>query len=779
MNLMQYLCIGLTFLCTFSMNAQVLKDIQLSESIQDNHDHPWSGKMDNGLLVLQETYQQNYGNGAALNWSDVFPFWLIEGEYVAVEILQSAESEELKEQLKSLGALFIQSYRHVHNAYFPISNLSQLPNLTDLQYARVVRRPYLKSGVVTSQGDQAQQSDEVRSRFGLSGNGIKVGVLSDSFDDLGGAASGVINKDLPGFANPDNPLPVDVVQEAIGSGFSDEGRAMLEIIHDVAPKAALAFHTALGGLASFANGILALEQADCDIILDDIGYFDDAFFQDGIVSQAVDEVVARGKVYLSAAGNQARTSYEDDFVNAGTVTVGGVPYNVQNFGNGDILQQITVGANESVTIVLQWDQPFLSVTGTVGSASDLDLFLIDEAGATALLSSTNNNIGNDAIEILQFTNNLPTSQVFNLLIGHRQGPIPTLIKYLVFGNVSIDEFATNSATCVGQPNAAGALAVGAAFWAQTPPFGSNPPILEPFSSGGGTPILFDITGNPISPTIRIKPDFVAPDGGDTSFFGTDINDAGSFPNFFGTSAAAPHAAGVVALLMEAQPAFGPVQVKQSFQDNAIDMLTPGPDLDSGAGLIDAVAIIEASVAALPVELVIFDGTLDGQEVLLEWQTATETDNSHFEIEKAVDGGNFEKIGQVLGAGNAIETINYEFIDRKVNVGTNYYRLKQVDYDGRFTHSTVIAIDYDESIQRSNFTVFPNPIKNQNITLNSDRWEGFATMQLVKTSGQLVWEGEQLIEVGAQTLSLSVLKTGKYLLRIIYEEEIEVLTIIKS
>lgn len=116
---------------------------------------------------------------------------------------------------------------------------------------------------------------------------MKVGILSGSYNNLGGAADGVeVLEDLPGNGN-------------------DEGHGMTEIVHDVAPGAAIAFHTAFLGQADFAQGIEDLQAAGCQAIVDDIIYFDEPFFQNGIIAQAAQKVVAKGASYFSSAGNQA------------------------------------------------------------------------------------------------------------------------------------------------------------------------------------------------------------------------------------------------------------------------------------------------------------------------------------------------------------------------------------------------------------------------------------------------------------------------------------------
>ena len=144
------------------------------------------------------------------------------------------------------------------------------------------------------------------------------------------------------------------------------------------------------------------------------------------------------------------------------------------------------------------------------------------------------------------------------MITNFAGANPGLMKYVMFGfGGTIQEFATNSGTIYGHTNAAGAEAVGAAAYFQTPAFGVSPPILESFSSSGATPILFDLGGNRLAtPDSRSqKPEIVAPDCVDTTlFFGGEDSMPDGFPNFFGTSAAAPHAAAMAALLLQARPA---------------------------------------------------------------------------------------------------------------------------------------------------------------------------------------------------------------------------------
>ena len=159
---------------------------------------------------------------------------------------------------------------------------------------------------------------------------------------------------------------------------------------------------------------------------------------------------------------------------------------------------------------------------------------------------------------------------FNIVIEEISGTIPSLIKYVINSNGTVNEYATNSSTIYGHANAEGAEAVGAAAYFETPEFGVSPPLLEPFSSiGRRTPILFDTAGVAVNIS-RQKPEIVCVDGANTTFFGVDIEPDG-FPNFFGTSAAAPHAAGIAALMLEFQPTTTPANLLAALENTAIDM----------------------------------------------------------------------------------------------------------------------------------------------------------------------------------------------------------------
>jgi hypothetical protein len=237
-----------------------------------------------------------------------------------------------------------------------------------------------------------------RTRFGVDGSGIAVGVLSDSFNCLGGAAADVANGDLS---------PVAVLQEEPDcSSGTDEGRAMLQIVHDLAPGASLLFATADSGIASFAQNIQTLAALGAKVIVDDVIYLSEPMFQDGIIAQAVDSVVAAGVAYFSSAGNEARDAYSSAFRPGVAFSPGafpsasGAPFffggTAHDFDPGpgtDVFQRITLPNGEGFIMSLQWDSPAASVSpGAPGSPNDLDVYVFNAAGTQVVAGSVLHNI---------------------------------------------------------------------------------------------------------------------------------------------------------------------------------------------------------------------------------------------------------------------------------------------------------------------------------------------------------------------------------------------------
>jgi len=632
---------------------------------------------------------------------------------VAVDAVTRGDPARLKAALVGLGMQRVAVFSNDVGGWLPVNQIEAAGALGDLVFIHA-SMPHTRAVMVTSQGDFAQRSDVVRAdNPGLTGTGVTVGVLSDSFNCYGvydKPGSGVPAQTANGtgyaqygpFANDDAPfdetngyLPasVNVLQEGACTPFNppglnyflpfaDEGRAMMQIIHDVAPGAALAFYAAADTQAGFATGVTALAAAGAKVIADDVGYFDEPFFQDGIIAQAIDAANAKGVAYFSAAGNDAQLSYENTdaahsfntpgsgVVPAGEklLTFGMVNGTAQTYLPISLPPKTSTSAGglipgEFIAIIVEWDQPYVTgAPNSGGATSQIDVCVTGAPAAPTsvvlnldVLESPNpnyntvtctgpNTVGADPEQVLLIgnpaSNASPTvPATINLYIGLANGSPPGRIKVVVaddgagstIGAITTPcptqpgaatSYGVGCPTLQGHPGAAGAAAVGASFFAQTPRCGvDSVAVLEPFSSAGGDPILFDPSGNRHSPVPapRQKPDFVGPDGINTSFFGFSIvfpgtpwpdnstvsgcqNDA-NYNNFLGTSAATPHAAAVAALMLQANPSLTPAQIYGAggvgaLQKTALPMPVggnPTPDYLSGYGFIQA----DAALAALP------------------------------------------------------------------------------------------------------------------------------------------------------------------------------------
>jgi subtilisin family serine protease len=560
-------------------------------------------KLPHSLISLQQEHTAHLAQGAGVPFRSKDPLIRLVDDHVVVDAVASIDVDALKADLEILGMQSAVAFGRIVSGQLPISSIAAAGSLASLQFAHPAVA-VTNAGTVTSQGDLAMRSNVARANFGVDGTGVKVGVLSESFNCLGDAPTDTANGDLS---------PVTVVQEISNcAGATDEGRAMLQILHDVVPGASLYFASAFNGMASFATNIQSVAAAGARVIVDDVLYLTEPFFQDGILAQAVDNVVAGGVAYFSAAGNFGRQSYESAFrpgnffADGAKSSAPGAPHffggTAHNFKSGrgnDYFQKIKVPGQTTVVFILQWDSPFFSVSGGLGTQSDVDFYILNANARQVLAGSVSDNIGRDAIEIIGLQNNGTKPLTLNIMIVNHSGVSPGLVKYIYFFSgdpPTFKQFNTNSGTIFGHANAAGAEAVGAAAYFDTPVLGVSPPGLQSYSSAGTTPILFDLAGNPTSDLREIKPEIVAPDCANTTFFFFEIDlEQDGFPNFCGTSAAAAHAAAVAALLLELKPTLTPAQIYETLERSVIDMGFPGFDNDNGFGFIQA----DAALAAVP------------------------------------------------------------------------------------------------------------------------------------------------------------------------------------
>jgi hypothetical protein len=479
-------------------------------------------------------------------------------------------------------------------------------------------------GVATSEGDNQLGAANARAAFAIDGSGVTVGILSDSFDRdpmaLTRAADDVASGDLPGPGSPcGSSSPVGILDDS--EEGDDEGRAMAQIVHDLAPGANLDFATAFSGESSFAANIGALAAAGASVIADDVVYLEEPFFQDGPVAMAVNEVAARGVSYFSAAGNEnVRIGGRDTgsweapaFRDAAVATPPqacppGVPTyatRCMDFnpaaGATDTGFSIDVEAGATLKVDLQWAQPWNGVT------TDLDAYLL--SGGTLLSPPIGKEIQNVAltqkpVEVVAWKNTTGAARAVELAISRcdkicdpiagGDGASPRLKFVLVGSGIAPTEYLESAAgdrvgaTIFGHAGAEGAVGVGAVRYNTT----SSP---EPFSSRGPVRHEFGpvVSASPApalpAPQEISKPDLAATDGGANTFFGS--LQSGVW-RFYGTSAAAPHAAAVAALLRQVDPGASAAQVRAALTSTARPVGAFGPNA-IGAGLVDASKAVAA------------------------------------------------------------------------------------------------------------------------------------------------------------------------------------------
>jgi len=485
------------------------------------------------------------------------------------------------------------------------------------------------SGEIVSEGDTQLKAEAAREdNPGIDGSGVKVGILSDSFDQAnesgqGGpiathAAQDVESADLPGANGCANASPVAVLSPMNdGAEASDEGRAMAQIVHDLAPGAELAFASAFNGEPAFAKGIEDLADAGAKVIADDVFYLEEPFFQDGPVAVAVNKAVEDGVSYFSAAGNNSLIDKEGHdiaswetpkFRDAGACppAVRAVsalnPFHCLDFNPGLAVDKtfgIEVKPGATLAVDLQWDEPWFGVN------TDLDAFLLNASGNRIAESHEDNiEVSKMPVEILEWENTSSSPRTVQLVVNRFAGGDPRL-KFALLengGGVSATEYPRSSGedvvgpTIFGHSGAASAISVGAVFRQEV----KGRTTLEPYSSAG--PVIHDygpVEGSspaaPIAEETISKPDLVATDCVRTTFF-ADFESG--FWRFCGTSAAAPHAAAVAALMLDRAPGAEPGEVRNALTASATKPIGLGlySSCEVGVGLIDAVGALEAVVA---------------------------------------------------------------------------------------------------------------------------------------------------------------------------------------
>ncbi|MBN1476078.1 S8 family serine peptidase [Candidatus Sumerlaeota bacterium] len=457
---------------------------------------------------------------------------------------------------------------------------SRLRAVAMVDGVRGIRPPipaFHRTGSVTSEGDVVHQSSVVRGTTTLSGAGVRVGVISTGINNLAlSQASGDI---------PASVIPGVTAISSRGDGDLDaggDGTALLEIITDIAPNAELYFTNAELPV-EFVNAVdLMRNTFGVDIVLDNLGYFGQPFFADGFITTAVEEAVADGITWITAAGNEGDTHWEGDYVdiNPLTDTVSADQEDFHDFGGGDEFLAVTISPHSELTVVMQWNDEFGA------SGNDYNLFLYDAGESTLLEASLDTQNGDDdPLEFVICQNNSAAPLVVNIAVDKYSPNTDQDVTLELFalgrvllpgatGQVVFNEHSVASGSIFGHPGSEDVITVGAIGYSD--PGWNN---VQDFSSRGPVRIDFPALDS------RSKPNICGID---------EVTVTGNGPvsvPFTGTSVAAAHVAGIAALLLEHAPHLDPTGIRAGLQSGAVDIETAGFDNISGAGRADALATI--------------------------------------------------------------------------------------------------------------------------------------------------------------------------------------------
>ncbi len=469
------------------------------------------------------------------------------GVYVYIKLNAGADIAQLQPYLLS-----VENYDEEEGlaaAWVDIEKLAEVASLAIVGSMREVLPPVVNAGSAMSEGDTIHNAGQVRSILNTSGEGVKIGVISDGVDHIADA-----------MASGDLPSSVTVLGNDYGG---DEGIAMLEIIYDLAPDAQLYFHDCGTNMAAFNQAIDDLVAAGCDIICDDIGWLLAPFFEDGVIARHVKTISDQGNVlFVSSAGNAGARHYQGAYYDDGN--------HIHDFSGGESSNgnlYVEIPNDASVTVVLQWDEPIGDVSG------DYDLYLLNYANGEILDCSEMNNIMvGEPIEAFSYTNSTGAALTTEIVVSdYAETGSDTLEVYIytadgawVYSNNLVAED-----SIFGHAAVSGVLACGAVR-------ATTPDTIEYFSSQGPVTMRTET---------RNKPDVCGVDG-------VSVTGAGGFSNpFYGTSAAAPHVAAVAALVESRFPSMSTAQIRQILLDSNVDLGASGFDSVYGYGRLDALAAV--------------------------------------------------------------------------------------------------------------------------------------------------------------------------------------------
>jgi len=496
-------------------------------------------------------------------------------------------------------------------ATVPANRIDAVAALPWVAAIRPAIRPVTDAGPVTSEGVALHRTDRAR-QLGITGRGQKIGAMSDGVTSLADSVA-------------KGELPADV--QVLDPGDGDEGTGMLEELYDEAPGAKLLFAGTGETLEDHVAGLRNLAAAGANLITEDLAFDDEPAFQQGLTAATAEQLAAHGVFFSSSAGNLG-AKHSSRVVASGTgTTPDGVPA-AGNFGSCPNVPDNTVnlggtagntfdlriGAGGLLLVTLQWSEPrAIFPTPGRGGFTDLNLYLMNETGTDCLASSASvqaNGVG-DTLEQLIWENPNPAATAFKLVVDVQgtstavRPPVLDLRWRNAVAAVANIDTPDRAGSLNPDSNYLGAATSAAAVNSSLSVDPTAIPI-ETFSAGGPVQVgsttqcrngragpCTGVAGRPFA--TKVAPTWAAADG-------VSVSGSGGFPNpatcpsavqggcrFFGTSAAAPSAAGVAALVRQELGGRVPAALLNvAMAALAVDRGDRGPDNVFGAGVLQAI-----------------------------------------------------------------------------------------------------------------------------------------------------------------------------------------------
>ena len=503
---------------------------------------------------------------------------LTERVNISTRCVSPRQFEAFKAGLSRLGMNIVATENRdlLADGSIPLYKVLALPSVEGFSSASYAPKALTRAGSVQNQGVPVMGIPSFIQRTGSNGQGVTIGVISDSANAVTPGIAGSIST---------GDLPVNTTVLFDNPTGSDEGRAMMEVAYDAAPGSSMAFSAGGPSPVTFANSITNLANFGCKVITDDLVFLNMPLFNDGRVSQAAQTAVNNGVVYTSAFGNQGDWGWQAAWspvqgsIGSGNSAVSGT---FMNLGGGDFLQNLTLSTGSILNLAFTWNSAYLEGGSSLANYqvnNNLDVFLVDLGSGNIVASSTSINPNTDmAWELLGYQNT-SASTSYALAFQLVSGNAPTRLAWINYGDSNVQAQGQGATTSQGTATVPGVIAVAAAN-------ASTPQTPESFTSlGGQLPFYYDtFTGAPLAtPQIRQKPDITAPDG-----ISTTLSPNSGLNPFFGTSCAAPQVAAASALLLSSKPSATNSQVFFQLVSNAAKIYPAGSQNLVGAGMTTVV-----------------------------------------------------------------------------------------------------------------------------------------------------------------------------------------------